>query len=356
MPSKAQTYKATLQLICDILSFENSNGALEQKIKSGTIDWEQFVIVASDYLVLTTCYCRLKEKKILQYLPEDLSVYLKEITLINRNRNQTLLSEITHISEVLKANDIEHVFLKGSAFLVKNLYEDTGERMLGDIDILVDEKQLNHTYDLLIDNGYRGTEKDITSKYFDFKHLPRLQSDKYLAAVEVHRKLTLQPYHGLLSSVSILAHKQNIEGVFVPKNDHLLYHTVLNFQANDLGYTYSRMSPKSIYDVLILKNTYKYDFSSIIKLPYFRNYFSIAKVFFEDFSDFKSNTFIDRLFILKLKYPIIRRLFDWFIRKSKYLKVIISSRILFFFKNKNYRKDIFKDYKRILGIRKLKKS
>lgn len=356
MSSKPQTYKATLQLISDILSFENSIDALKQNIKSQTIDWEKFVIVASDYLVLTTCYCRLKDKDVLQYLPEDLSTYLEEITAINRNRNQTLLSEITHVSEVLKAHNIDHVFLKGSAFLAKHLYKDFGERMLGDIDILVDEKQLNLAYNLLIENGYKGTEKDITSKYFDFKHLPRLQSDKYFAAVEVHRKVTLQPYKGLLSSDSILINKNNNNGIFVPNNDHLLVHTILNFQANDLGYRFSRISPKSIYDVLLLKNAYEFDLNHVANFPYFRNYFSIAKIFFKDFRDFKSNTFINNLFLFKLKYPTLRRLIDSVKRKSTYIKVIISSRILFFITNKNYRKDIFKDYKRILGLRKLKKS
>lgn len=345
-----------MQLIADILSFENPIETLQQSIEANTIDWEQFVIVASDYLVLTTCYCRLKDKNLLQYIPEDLSIYLEEITAINRNRNKTLQTEIAHISDLLNTNVVNHVFLKGSAFLVKNLYMDPGERMLGDIDILVDPDQIHQTYELLLNNGYTGTERGITSKYFDFKHLPRLQSDKYLAAVEVHRKLTLSSFNGLLEPKTILSNKQIVQQINVPSNEHLLLHTVLNFQANDLGYDYSKISPKSIYDVLILQNTYDFDFDETYKLPYFRNFFSIAKIIFQDFRHYKSNTFIDSLFLVKLKYPLIRRLIDAIIRKSTFIKVIISSRILFFIKNKNYRKDIFKYYKGTLGLRKLKKS
>lgn len=356
MPSKQHIYIKTLELIADILSFEKSNIELQQKLKSNVIDWEQFVIVASDFLVLTTCYCRLKEKQLLQFIPEDLSAYLLEITSINRNRNNTLLNEIAHISNVLNTHNINHVFLKGSAFLLKNLYKDLGERMLGDIDILVEEKQLNLTYDLLIDNGYKGTERGITSKYFDYKHLPRLQSDTYLAAVEVHKKVTIKSFHGILSPLDILEKKQIAKGIHVPSNDHLLFHTILNFQANDLGHTYNKISLKSIYDVLILKNTYDLDFESIKKLPYFKSYFSIAKIWFDDFRNFKSDMITNKLFILKLKHPLLRRFIDKIIHIAIYVKVIITSRVLFFIKNKNYRKDIFKDYKRILGLSKLKKS
>lgn len=356
MPSIQHKYKETLVLIADILSFKNPIEQLVQTLESQTIDWEQFVVVASDFLVLTTCYCRLKDKELTHYLPEDLVLYLEEITVINRNRNKTLLSEITNISELLKTNQINHVFLKGSAFLLKNLYNDPGERMLGDIDVLVDPDQLDLAYTLLTDNGYKGTERGITSKYFDYKHLPRLQSDKFLAAVEVHRKVTLQSFNGLLATEDLLNDKQLAQNVNVPANDHLLYHTILNFQANDLGYKYSKISFKSIYDVLILNNAYTFNLKPIIDRPYFKNYFSIAKIWFTDFKTFKSNRVANTLFLLKLKYPFLRKIIDLIISKSTYIYVIITSRILFFFRNKNYRKDLFKDYKRILGFRKLKKS
>jgi len=347
LSSQKNSYKYTLQLIADILSFENSIEALEQKMTSNSIDWEQFVFIASDYLVLTTCYCKLKQKNLLNHIPDELEMYLEEITAINRNRNNTLLKEIRNIANILKSNEIDYVFLKGSAYLVKNYYEDIGERMLGDIDILVDETQIEASYQLLIDDNYIGTTQGISAKYFNHKHLPRLQHNTNLAAVEVHKKVLLKPYKGLLDAKDILDNKELVQGIYVASNKHLLYHSILNFQANDSGYTFSRISLKSIYDLLIIRKKYDYNIDDKFKSVYFRNYFSIAKIFFTDFNTFKSNVFINTMFLLKLKHTFLRKTIDFIFIKIQFIKTVLTSRIWFFFNNKNYRKDILKYYSKI---------
>lgn len=350
MSSKKNSYKYTLQLIADILSFENSIETLQKKMTSNLIDWEQFVFIASDYLVLTTCYCRLKEKKLIKHIPEDLELYLEEITSINRNRNKTLLVEIQAISEILNANKINHVFLKGSALLVKNSFTDFGERMLGDIDILVDETQIETSYQLLLSYQYTATTQGISAKYFDHKHLPRLQSDLNLAAVEIHRKILLNSYKGILDPRSILNDKECVQEINVPSERHLLYHTILNFQANDYGYRYSRISFKSIYDLIILNKEHNFKIDDTFKPAYFQNYFSIGKIFFNDLNTFKTKTLINYLFLLKLKHPRLKKIIDYTQDKIQFLKTILTSRIWFFIKNKNYRNDIFKSYKKKLGL------
>lgn len=344
MSSKKNSYQYTLQLIADILSFENSSESLKNKLISKAIDWEQFVFISSDYLVLTTCYCRLKAKNLLKYIPNDLESYLAEITSINRNRNKTLLKEITVISNILNSNNINYVFLKGSAFLVHNYYKDLGERMLGDIDILVDENQLEKAYKLLLENNYKGTQQGIAAKYFDHKHLPKLQSDIHLAAVEVHKKVILKSYHGLLDSNTILEYKVIKDGICVPCKKHLVLQAILNFQANDSGYLYSKISMKSIYDLLILRKIYGgfHEFHDQFKLPYFKNYFSIAKIFFDDFRSFTSNPVVNNLFLIKLKHRSFRTFIDYLIGQFTFFKLLLTTRIWMFLRNKNYRRDLLK--------------
>ena len=348
MSAQKNSYKFTLQIIADILSFENSVEALKQKIVSHSIHWEQFVFIASDYLVLTTCYCRLKQKNLIDFIPEDLKLYLEEITTINRNRNLTLLKEIKSIATLFNDHKINYVFLKGAAFLLKDHFEDPGERMLGDIDILVDESQIETSYQLLLNHNYKGTTQGISAKYFDHKHLPRLQSDSKLAAVEIHNKLVINSYNDVLNVKDILNTKESVQHVYVPSNKHLLFHSILNFQANDSGFTYSKISFRSIYDLLILNNKYSYNFDDRFKPSYFKNYFSIAKIFFSDFNTFKSNSFINTLFLTKLKYSWLRKTIDYFIRNIIFLKTVFTTRLWFFISNKNYRKDIIKAYKRAI--------
>lgn len=344
MSSHQKSYKYTLQVIADILSFENSTDALKQRMVSNAIDWEQFVFVASDFLVLTTCYCRLKEKQLLEYIPKELELYLEEITGINRNRNITLLNEIKSIANIFNQNKINYVFLKGAAYLVKNHFEDFGERMLGDIDVLVQESQINESYQLLLNHNYKSTKQGISAKYFNNKHLPRLQSDVNLAAVEIHNKVLLNPYKGYLEVTDILNTKETVQQIFVPSDKHLLSHSILNFQANDSGHLFSRISMRSIYDLLILNRKYNYNFEEIYKGSYFRKYFSIAKIFFSDFNNHKSNSFINTLFLLKLKHPWLKKIIDGFITKFVFFKTLLTTRIWHFIYNKNYRKDIIKAY------------
>ncbi|MEY8850194.1 nucleotidyltransferase family protein [Psychroserpens sp. XS_ASV72] len=356
MALQSATYKKTHHLIADILSFENPIEDLKTTLKSDAIDWDQFVIVASDYLVLTTCYCRLKQKELLQYLPEDLKEYLENITDINRNRNHSLTREITAISKLLNQNNINYIFLKGSAILVRNYLEDLGERMIGDIDILVQEDQVEKAYDLLIDFGYKGTPAGISSTYFDYKHLPRLQSENHLAAVEVHKKLTQKSFDDILDPNGLLSRQEQINGVNVVSDEDLILHMVLNFQANDSGYAFSRISFKSIYDILILKRIIDYDFKNVKDLPYFKHYFSIAKLFFSDFKNFDSHKAINSLFLLKLKNSFANKSINFIIRRFIFLKAILTTRIGMFLRNKAYRKAVIKDYKRIIGIRQLNKA
>lgn len=330
-----------------MLSYKNSTTALREKMMSNTINWEQFVYVSSNYLVLTTCYCRLKEKNLLDYLPEDLSQYLEDITAINRNRNVTIINEINQIANILNKNNINYVFLKGSAFLIKNYYNDLGERMLGDIDILVEETQIHDCYKLLIDHNYTGTNQGLTARHFDHKHLPRLQSKTNLAAVEVHKKVLSKPYKGILDAEHILKNKKLVKNTYVPSNNHLLYHTILNFQANDSGYRYSKLSFKSIYDLLILRKMNHYNVDDVFKPAYFKHYFSIGKIFFEDLNDFKSNRFINNMFLIKQKHPFIRKVIDGFLSKLEFIKVIITSRIWSFMTNKQYRRELIKEKIRI---------
>ena len=154
MATSTNSYKVILQLIAEILSFQPNETELKLLLHPTQTDWEAVVKIASKHLVLTTVYCRLKQKKLLALLPEDLRIYLKELTTINRNRNLTLLNEIKEISTLFKAHEINHVFLKGCALLAGDYFKDFGERMIGDIDILVESDHIEQAFQLLALHGY----------------------------------------------------------------------------------------------------------------------------------------------------------------------------------------------------------
>ncbi|MCD2257659.1 nucleotidyltransferase family protein [Psychroserpens luteolus] len=340
------TYKDTLQLIADILSFEYPNENLKLSLTSATINWEQFVTVASDHLVLPTIYCRLKQKKLLECIPRDLEAYLEDITTINKNRNLGLIEQSKIIADIFNANNIRYAFTKGTAFLIADFYQDNAERMIGDIDILVDENHIFKALDLLLDYGYTKIPSSIRSTFFDHKHLDRLIIDNGLGAVELHKYLLNKPHHNVLSSHMLLNRVWYHKEFPIFHAEDLFSHNILNFQINDRGHYYSKLNMRSTYDSLVLillfpeliiSNTSKY----------FTSYFSLNSIFFEEFKNVELSQSRINKFISRLKSPGL----DSFHRKRLTLSVLlrqIPSRLSTFVTNKKYRKALFNDRKRIL--------
>ena len=65
---------------------------------------------------------------------------MKNITEINRERNKLIIDQAKEINKLLLMHNIKPIFLKGMAALVEGIYNDIGERMISDIDLIVSEK------------------------------------------------------------------------------------------------------------------------------------------------------------------------------------------------------------------------
>ena len=150
--------------------------------------------------MLPSIYGAIIRKKIEKYFPEDILTYLNYIYQLNSERNHAISEQIEDISGLFSGNGINYLFLKGSALLIqpKRVLK---ERMIGDIDILVSEKDIKRSYQLLIDNGYAvGRENEVvfTKSILEIenknKHLKRLINDDFIAAVEIHRTVLSYNY------------------------------------------------------------------------------------------------------------------------------------------------------------------
>lgn len=341
----------TYQHIADILSFEIPNSQLEKTLSNPSFNWEAIVKEGSKHYIIPALYCRLKTKKLLGLLPEDLISYLELITSENRKRNQIVLTQIHSISQLLNSNKIEHVYLKGAALLALDCFNDNAERMLGDIDILVAPEQINQAYRLLCDDGYYPSEQTLGNDFFEHKHLPRLKTavcETRIAAVEVHRKLFVHYDCAELTFQSIFKEKQQQTELYIPSQKHILMHNILNYQINDHGALYNSISFRSAYDTVILQQEY-----SGIKIWYnktiFKNYYKYHGLFFKDIkivTHAKTDIFTS-FYLFKLKHIRFYKNWNSILKLSRFLPILLK-RTLFFITNKAYRKAIFKDQKRIL--------
>ena len=57
--------------------------------------------------------------------------YMEHITDINRERNKQIIVQANELNNVLLANKITPIFLKGTGNLLAGIYDDIAERMVG---------------------------------------------------------------------------------------------------------------------------------------------------------------------------------------------------------------------------------
>ena len=337
----------TYQHIADILSYTSSKDALENTLSSKAFNWDHIVIEGSKHLVLPAIYCRLTSKQLTYLLPEELDTYLKEITALNESRNRDILHQINTLSALLKAHNITHVFLKGAALISGGYFDDIAERMIGDIDILIAKEQLDLAFQILKDNSYYPIEQTLGNDFFEHKHLPRLKTDTYICAVELHRKLFVSYKDDALRNANILTSKQIINHIALPSPEHLMLHNILNYQVNDKGSLYNSINFRSAYDSVVLNNKDHVILGTTTKV--IRKYFSILGLFFEDFpKTSKTANFTTWFYSYKLKHLSFYRIWNKILKLTDFLWTIMG-RIPHIITNRAYRTALLKDRKRIFS-------
>ena len=120
------------------------------------LNFEKLIKIASAHLMLPALFFNIHKKNLTCLFPEDFVDYIKNIYSINKARNEVLISEAKELSQLLHKNNINHIFLKGSALILSNVFEDIGERMIGDIDFIVQDKDKEKIKNLLYNKNYYG--------------------------------------------------------------------------------------------------------------------------------------------------------------------------------------------------------
>ena len=248
---------STTRFISNIL-FDKEIDLVLFPAKNNDKFWDSFVKIGSSHYVIPALYYKLKERDYLKLLNDELVSYMEEIYSQNLKRNLELVKEVNEISNFLKSNYIDHVFLKGAA-LVSSIYKESlGIRMVGDIDIFISNDQIFKTQELMLKNGY-----EKLTKYDGLKgrHLPRLINNNKVFVIELH--LSLVNIDSSLTNHDAFLKRKIIEKVNILGWNDLLYHCILNFQINDYGSLRAIYSFRTFLDFY---NITKFNTESINKL------------------------------------------------------------------------------------------
>jgi hypothetical protein len=247
-------YKETLFFVakCLTISLEEKNREeIECILKTTDVDWEAVVKLSTSHYVFPAIYCNFKRVGFLKYLPVDLVAYMKHITNLNRDRNTQIIQQAQELNSLLLANNIRPIFLKGTGNLLAGIYNDIGERMVGDIDFIFSKEDYPKAIKVLIEFGY----SDVPSLGFNrrhFRHFTRLQKENNIAAVEIHSELLLNKYINEFNYSFVNKDSQVINGISVLSYANKLNLSIIANQINDSGFCFKTIALRNAYDVFLL--------------------------------------------------------------------------------------------------------
>ena len=275
-------YKETLFFIakCLTISLEEKNrDEIELMLKTTDVDWDNIVKVSTAHYVFPAIYCNLKRADFLKYLPADLVEYMIHITNLNRDRNTQIIQQAQELNILLLANYITPIFLKGTGNLLAGIYEDTAERMVGDIDFIFSKEDYPKAITLLREFGYSEVLKQEYYPPDEFRHYRRLQKENKISAIEIHKDfLSIRKYINEFNYSFVEKNSQVIKGVTVLSYANKLNLSIIANQINDDSFYYKRMALRNAYDVFLLskKTSAKYAMIKLDKLSHPLNCFLAA--------------------------------------------------------------------------------
>jgi len=223
-------------------------------VEEGIVPWERFVLTGSQHLVLPVLYTAFKRNGVLPLLPADLTEHLKNIYTLNFQRNLKIMRQAEDITRLLNRGGIEPLFLKGVGHLLQGLYYDQGDRVMMDIDIMVQEPDTTIAASLLSKSGYRQDTEDHEEDFEGHHHLPGFYHPDRIAFVELHRTPLPSKYNSLMTINDIFASKQKagIDGAWVMSPKHQMILNFIHDQLHDREYRYRLLMMKGIYDFYLM--------------------------------------------------------------------------------------------------------
>ena len=202
-------------------------------IEINDINFDNLIKLASRHLMLPALFFNINKKIYRTYFPKDFVEYIKNIYSINKARNTVLLNEAKELSELLYENNINHIFLKGTALLLSNIFEDIGERMIGDIDFIIQHKDKQKVEKVLEKNNYFKVEI-INTMIKIPRHLARRVNKNKKIAIEPHLELLNNDYRVVFNSKKLIsAFKDKVKTIKTPSKPFLFDHCIYALQLGD---------------------------------------------------------------------------------------------------------------------------
>jgi hypothetical protein len=251
--NKAQIYRLAGKILNPFPGPDEITG-LESELSASEINWNGFVRLGSDHLVLPALYLCLRRKGLLHLLPDGLNDYLKDILALNRERNEAIIRQLGYIRNLLHPHGISFLVMKGVGNLLDSLYEDRGERMVYDIDLLTEKGKMVAAARILEENGFFTQKPFHPSALESTMHYPVLLREDFNAGVEIHASPVQFLYESAFSSVDTLfsSARKTRDGFLVMDYPDRMVHNFIHSQLMHSGHYHASVSLRDLFDLQLL--------------------------------------------------------------------------------------------------------
>jgi hypothetical protein len=245
--SRADTYR----FLCGCLSEHLSDPQREMFHRAactGVLDWTDFIIMASESLVAPSLLAAGRANGLAELLPREVMDYLDGMAILNRQRNRRIQSEITEIAAVFAQIAVAPVLLKGAAHLMSGLYDDIGDRVMSDVDLLVPDARLHSCAEALQREGFRILADNGFPAHH---HYPPLGRPGDSVSIELHVEALDAPHARLLQSAEIFATSARLSNdarLALPSPQTRLIIAVAHAQLSNHGYLYGELGLRELLD------------------------------------------------------------------------------------------------------------
>jgi hypothetical protein len=198
--------------------------------------WQSLIRILRGADLLATMYYLLERNSLLQVIPSYALKHLESAKLYADRQAHQVRNESLALDLVLAKADIQPVFLKGAAYVLRKDTNHYG-RVMSDIDILVKKSQLNAVEEILQKNDWAESKLDDYDQQYYRKWAHELPPYKHIyrgTSLDIHFTL-LPPVSGIdIDEESLFSDIQETEdGRRVLPSDLLVLHCIIHLFFNE---------------------------------------------------------------------------------------------------------------------------
>ena len=220
--------------------------------------WEEFIQTASNEILVPTIYSLLEKAGLVKDLPADVADFFFAARELNRRRNAAITERVRVIAEAANPAGVEPLLLKGFAYVLAGVYQDSADRFLMDIDLLVRKDQIPATLNALGELGYCFDEADPVDRATNHTCATMSRSDSM--TIDVHQTMGLGASSRVLSADEALTRSTSVmldgSRVRILCPEDLVTHHILHSQVHELYRDRIWTPLRSIHDLALLQQRF----------------------------------------------------------------------------------------------------